>query len=215
MNGDPSAIEYLGFDPRSSGTSMQDDFNFINQEMEHTAAMDSIAAIKNNPMGMKAASGLMKNSIGTALSNPLTWSNGLAGIMGGLGSAPAIAKQRMEVTGALTSLVNTGTFAKLMELKANGSTVGQLTEAERIAIGRAATELFAVMDVDDSGLVTGVNTSEERFQTLLNNYEAEQRAKQAQRATLYSGLTPDDGDFINNLPTFNLTNPLSTPMSSY
>jgi hypothetical protein len=209
MTGDPQAIQFLGYDPRTNSTSLQDDFNYINQEIEHEGVMSSIQAIRDNKLGMSAASGVIKSSIGTAVTNPKSL------LFGGLLATPVIAKQRLEVTGALTSLVNTGTFKKLMELKANGTTVGQLTEAERIAIGRAATELFAVLDVDESGLVEGVNTTEARFETLLNAYEQEQKTKQAQREALFSGLTQEDSSFIDNLPEFRLSPSLSAPMSTF
>jgi len=48
-------------------------------------------------------------------------------------------------------IINNQTFDKLKDLKSGGATFGALSDSERVAIGRAASDLSASVTVDQSG----------------------------------------------------------------
>ena len=61
---------------------------------------------------------------------------------------------------------------------------------------KSADALFSAMDVDESGAVTGVNVSEERFQTLLNDFQTKQKQYLTEAQLQASGLSKEDYNLI-------------------
>jgi hypothetical protein len=219
MNGDPMAIEFLGFDPRQSSMSVQDTFNYINETMEDDAILTSIEkALNVSNATLNASTGVVKSAFGTALLTrglpaagagaavgsvvPVagTIKGGAVGLIGGTAVGfTQIANEKKDLMGALGHLANTAAFVKLREYREAGISFGQLTEAERIAIGRSASALFAVLDVKNDGTVAGVNASPQEFQRLLQAYQKDVESKKEQKRVIYSGLTPIDASFIDSL----------------
>jgi len=118
---------------------------------------------------------------------------GVLGFAAGLtGGTVAAAGQRTDALSALSFLVNDATFSEMRRLKQSGVTFGSLTEGERIAIGKAADELFSALEVSPSGAVTTINTTEDRFYELMDNYEEKLLTYQAEANRLASGISDED-----------------------
>lgn len=191
------------------------------------AAVDTIGNIRNNPLGIKAITGvgLGRTSLSAGIESGGTqgflggtaagalggsvvpgagtvFGGALGGVAGGLVgtvlSTVAAASQRTNVASDLSYLVNEGTFAEMRRLKDTGVTFGQLTEQERIAIGRAADNLFSALDVAPDGTVNGVKTTEEKFYKLLDDYEQKRLVFQEELNRSISGLDDTDYQAIEN-----------------
>jgi hypothetical protein len=218
MNGDPAAIEFLGFDPRQSNMTLQDSFNFINATAEDDRILNNLDKVLVSDSALAASTGVSRFALGTAAARfglPSAGVGAVVGskvpvagtILGGVGGFVAgtaggyvkVANEKKELLGALSSLSNTAAFTKLREYKEAGISFGQLTEAERIAIGRAATDLFSVLTINNDGTVSGINTSAKDFKRLVENYRQETEIKKQQKAQIFSGLTPADASFIDGL----------------
>lgn len=219
MNGDPTALEFLGFDPRESSMTLQDSFNYINETLEDDRIIANLDKALESDAAIDASSGISQSAIGTASARyggPALLAGGAAGsvvpvvgtLLGSFGGyvtgtvvgTVQIANQKKDLLGALSALSNTAAFNKMREYKEQGLTFGQLTEAERIAIGKSSADLFAALDVDPDGTVTGINVSPSRFKELVTAYKTDTELKKAQKAQIYSGLNTADEDLINNLP---------------
>jgi hypothetical protein len=186
------------------------------------AAVDTIGNIRNNPLGIKAITGvgLGRTSLSAGLEAGGTqgfvggtvagaaggsvvpgigtvFGGAAGGVIGGIGGAimgtVAAARQRTNVASDLSYLVNEATFAEMRRLKATGVTFGSLTEGERVAIGRAADNLFSALDVAPDGTVNGVRTTEDKFYKLLDDYEQKRLVYQEELNRSISGL--DDTDY--------------------
>jgi hypothetical protein len=218
MNGDPQAIEFLGFDPRSNSMTLQDSFNYINETMEDDRILNNLEKALASDAAIDASTGISKLSLGTAAARygvPTLIAGGAAGsivpgvgtaigsfggfVLGTAGGYVKIANEKKDMLAALSSLSNTAAFTKLREYREAGVSFGQLTEAERIAIGRSAADLFAALDINNDGTVTGVNTSPERYRQLVNSYMEETKIKKEQKAQIYSGLNPADEALIDGM----------------
>jgi hypothetical protein len=218
MNGDPAAIEFLGFDPRQSNMTLQDSFNFINATAEDDRILNNLDKVLVSDSALAASTGVSRFALGTAAARfglPSAGVGAVVGskvpvagtILGGVGGFVAgtaggyvkVANEKKELLGALSSLSNTAAFTKLREYKEAGISFGQLTEAERIAIGRAATDLFSVLTINNDGTVSGINTSAKDFKRLVENYRQETEIKKQQKAQIFSGLTPADAALIDGL----------------
>lgn len=191
-------------------------------------ALDVIDVIKNNPLGMKAiagSTGFGRTSFSTAMDAATAGFVGGTGVGAGVGSVVpglgtvaggafggvtgfiggatvgtyAASKQRADVAAALGYLVNNETFAEMRRLKQSGVTFGSLTESERVAIGKSADALFSALEVDANGAVTGVTTSEENFQRLLNDFQAKQQQYLTEAQLVASGMSKEDYQAIQNL----------------
>jgi hypothetical protein len=219
MNGDPAAIEFLGFDPRQSNMSLQDTFNYMNETMEDDAVLTSIGkALNVSNATLNASTGVVRSPFGTGLLTrglpaagagalvgskvPVvgTIAGGAAGLIGGTAVGfTQIANEKKDLMGALGHLANTAAFVKLREYREAGISFGQLTEAERIAIGRSASALFAVLDVKNDGTVGGINASPQEFQRLLQAYQKDIESKKEQKRVIYGGFNPADMQLIEGL----------------
>jgi len=136
---------------------------------------------------------------------PVTVTGGgaLGGVVGGVGGTISgtvkAGQQRADVSAALGYLVNSGTFSEMRRLRSQGVTFGSLTEGERVAIGKSADALFSALEVDEQGAVTGVNSSEENFDRLLNDFQMKQQQYLAEANAVASGMSREDMEVINNL----------------
>lgn len=191
------------------------------------AAVDTIGSIRNSPLGIKAITGvgLGRTSLSAGIESGGTqgfiggtaagavggsvvpgagtvFGGALGGVVGGLAgtvlSTMAAAQQRTNVASDLSYLVNEATFAEMRRLKQTGVTFGALTEGERVAIGRAADNLFSALEVDADGTVKGVNTTEEKFYKLLDDYEQKRLVFQEELNRSISGLDDTDYQAIEN-----------------
>ena len=216
--GDPAAIAFLGFDPRATNMSLQDTFNYTNETAQFDRIINNLDKSLENEGALQASTGVSRSSLLSAsarFGGPSLIAGGaagsvvpivgtaigsFAGFVGGtaLGTVQ-IANQKKELLGALSSLSNTAAFEKLREFREAGISFGQLTEAERIAIGRSAADLFAVLEIADDGTVSGINTSQEDFTRLNKAYREETIRKKDQARQIHSGLNPADEDLINSL----------------
>jgi len=218
MNGDPAAIEFLGFDPRKTNMTLQDSFNFINATAEDDRILMNLEKALSSEVAIQASAGVVQNALGTAAARyggPGMIAGGGAGsVIPGVGTAIGsfggfvagtamgyshVANQKKDLLGSLSALSNTAAFSKMREYKEQGLTFGALTEAERIAIGKSAADLFAALDIENDGTVSGINVSEKRFVELVTSYQTDIQRKKEQKAIIYSGLTPADEALIDGL----------------
>jgi len=216
--GDPEAIKFLGFDPRATNMSLQDTFNYTNETAQFDRIINNLDKALENDAALAASTGVSRSAFMSAIpraGGPGILAGGVAGsvvpvvgtaigsfagfVAGTAAGTVLIANQKKELLGALSSLSNTAAFEKLREFREAGISFGQLTEAERIAIGRSAADLFAVLEIADDGTVSGINTSQEDFTRLNKAYREETLRKKEQAAVIHSGLNPSDEDLINSL----------------
>lgn len=217
--GDPQAIAELGFDPRAAGMTQQEAFDYQNKSMDTQEIFNNITEILNNPQGIKASTGFglgksvvvqsaLTYGLGSAGAGTIAGSftgpgaaiTGVgAGILGTIGGIQAVGNQKINVLSSLSSLTNTATFQEMRRLKEAGLTFGALTEGERIAIGKAADDLFSAVSVADDGAVTGINVSEDRFRTLLTNYQQKAKTYQEQLDIISGKVNSADEELINSL----------------
>lgn len=119
----------------------------------------------------------------------------------GLATAPsAYSYNKTKQDEALASasfLINDTTFNEIINLKARGITFGNMTEGERIAAGRAASELAAAAIIDESGKVTGFRGSDttitKNVQDILKAYEGRQEYLDRQ----YSIMPEEESEAAN------------------
>ena len=202
MAGDPDAIAYLGFDPRASDMSMQELFDYQNKSSETQNIFDNITEILNNPRGIRASTGISQSVAVEAL---FGGKNLVTSYMTSPISYVEIGNQKMNVMGALSSLANTATFQEMRRLKESGVTFGALTEGERVAIGKAADDLFSAIEVSEDGTVTRINASESRFRTLLENYQEKAKIYQEQLDIMSGKVNEADAALIDNLNYIDFT----------
>lgn len=191
------------------------------------SAVDTIGSIRNSPLGIKAITGvgLGRTSLSAGLETGgaqgflggtaagavggsvvpgagTVFGGALGGVVGSIAgtalSTVAAARQRTNVASDLSYLVNEATFAEMRRLKESGVSFGALTESERVAIGRAADNLFSALEVDADGTVKGVNTTEEKFYKLLDDYEQKRLVYQEELNRSISGLDDSDYQAIEN-----------------
>jgi hypothetical protein len=191
----------------------------MNETMEDDAVLTSIGkALNVSNATLNASTGVVRSAFGTGLLTrglpaagvsalvgskvPVvgTIVGGAAGLIGGTAVGfTQIANEKKDLMGALGHLANTAAFVKLREYREAGISFGQLTEAERIAIGRSASALFAVLDVKNDGTVGGINASPQEFQRLLQAYQKDIESKKEQKRVIYGGFNPADMQLIEGL----------------
>jgi hypothetical protein len=218
LKGDPTAIEFLGFDPRDTNMTLQDTFNYINETAESDRIIANVDKALENKGAIQASAGIFRSPFLTAsarFGGPGLLAGGAGGsVIPGVGTligsavgyvagtaagTVKIANEKKDMLGALSSLSNTAAFKKLVEYKAQGVSFGQLTEAERIAIGRSAADLFSALEIEPDGTVSGVKVSEKKFVELMNAYKKDTETKKDQARIIHSGLTPEDAELIEGL----------------
>lgn len=165
---------------------------------EHTIeANRAIDSILSKPLGIKATTGIIQGGIGTGVEAATTQPWQVAPTSALISGVQA-ANERMDLLSDLSFLVNDATFSEMRSLKESGVTFGALTEGERKAIGRASDALFSALKVDDSGMVTGINTTEDKFYSLVNDYQQKLIQYQDEANKMSAGLNQADADLIES-----------------
>ena len=90
-------------------------------------------------------------------------------------------------------LINDSTFAEIRDMKAQGVTFGNMTEGERIAAGRAATNLASAAIIDESGMVTGFRGSADNIEKYIRDIQIAYEGRQEYLDKQYA-ITQDDED---------------------
>ena len=112
-------------------------------------------------------------------------------LVGNIMSASYSSTQKDDFLSGVSYIVNNQTFDKLVNLKQDGATFGALSDSERVAIGRAATDLAASTINDESGNITGFRGSEKKLVENLTKVLEGYRAAQDQLNIDY-GVAPAD-----------------------
>ena len=167
----------------------------LQAKTEHTKeVIRSIDKIRDYKLGLRASTGIVQSPVATGISTPSP--------LGPLAGAPlniiAAGNQKKDLLSELSFLVNDATFSEMRRLKEQGVTFGALTEGERKAIGRASDALFSALEVDDSGMVVGIGTSEQNFNRILSDFEQKILRYQEETNKLLSGMTDEDEALIDS-----------------
>jgi hypothetical protein len=181
----------------------------LNATTQHTVeAVSAIDRISGNTLGINASTGVVQSSLATGFAATTPFAPSAPGVatmarfIPGAGIAfntVAAAKQKQEILGDLTFLVNDVTFSTMRRLKQQGVTFGSLTEGERIAIGKSADALFSALEVDDSGTVVGIRTSADAFNTRLQEYRTKTLRFQDEANIAASQMNMYDEQIIRSL----------------
>ena len=155
--------------------------------------------ILSNTLGVSASTGalqqdrfggLLTGSIDAELTGAANLFRFVPGIGNILGSNATVT-QKGDVLAATSFIVNNATFDKLTALKADGATFGSLSDPERVAIGKAASDLAASAITNETGEITGFRGSQEAFERnmglVLQGYQAAE-----EQLTIEFGLTSLD-----------------------
>lgn len=209
LSGDPDALKALNFDPRviAMEEAAEADLQAHTiQSMENQSMLDAIGRMKSNESGIKSSTGTVRAA----------WLQGLfAGPMAGEGSekrgtlgqllslTPVVGNitnsvyamnQKKNLLSDATYLVNNATFKKIINLKQQGVTPGQLTEAERRAFG-AADVLGALLEVAPDGSVLSIRGTESNFKRAVEEFEAAVVLNQEFANSKF--LTKEEKDYLN------------------
>ena len=155
--------------------------------------------ILSNTLGVSASTGalqqdrfggLLTGSIDAELTGAANLFRFVPGIGNILGSNATVT-QKGDVLAATSFIENNATFDKLTALKADGATFGSLSDPERVAIGKAASDLAASAITNETGEITGFRGSQEAFERnmglVLQGYQAAE-----EQLTIEFGLTSLD-----------------------
>lgn len=202
MRGDETAIDTLGYDPRSipGGVTAAAEYEKANAEIQQD--IDVMSALLSNDRGLKSASGALQSAAlggffsGGKADGAGTITRFVPGV-GNVQGAIQTINDKQDFQSGLAYLVNSTTFDAIMDMRASGVTFGNMTEGERIAAGRAANELNAAMEIDESGKVIGVNASEEKTRQMLSDIMIAYMAKQEELRT-NTFLSPEERQEIAN-----------------
>lgn len=184
--GGPGAqIEY-----ESKKSAIQEDINRASELLNNSLGIKSSAgtyqpgffgSLFTGAGGVKPEDGLIRN---------LTK---FVPVIGNFSSASFASTQKNDFLSGVSYIVNNQTFDKLTTLKEGGATFGALSDSERVAIGRAATDLASSVEVDESGNITGFRGSEKKLVENLTKVLAGYKAAQDQLNIEY-GVQPDERD---------------------
>lgn len=182
LAGDPDALAGLNWDPRAI-TAEADAQAHALQTAENQSMIDAITRMKSNDAGIKSSTGTVKNSFLQGLfAGPIAGEGseerGFMGnlvkftpVIGNISNSVYAMNQKSNLMADATFLVNNATFKKIISLKQQGVTPGQLTEAERRAFG-AADVLGSLLEVQPDGSVTGIKGTESNFLRAVDEFES-------------------------------------------
>jgi len=124
--------------------------------------------------------------------NPLAWfssSNWYTGV-------------KDDFIAGVNQLINKETMDTLINLKAQGGTLGALSDQERILLQTAASKIGTWQVFDDTGKVVGYKTSEETFKKELDNLRyLTQRAIEKAQGQLFNEAEANTLDAVYGQPT--------------
>jgi hypothetical protein len=121
-------------------------------------------------------------------------------VIGNVISGSETSSKKGDFLSGVSYIVNNQTFDKLTSLKEGGATFGSLTEGERIAVGRAASDLAASIITDDAGNITGFRGSEEK---LVENLTKVRQGYAAAQDQLNIEYLLDQEDLLDASATWN------------
>lgn len=164
VNKDTQEVKPIGSNPlgaKSELAVVDENINRLNSLLSNTA-------------GIKGSSGnYQPDLIGnffTGSLNGVTPEDGLIAnlvkytpVIGNLVGANVATNKKNDFLTGVSYIVNNQTFDKLTQLKEGGATFGALSDSERVAIGRAASDLAASVKTDESGNVIGFRGSEKQL----------------------------------------------------
>lgn len=167
MQGDATAIEKLGYDPRDSGLTTDEMRVKTREATEAQEGINTVNELLANTRGMGASTGVLQNA---ALSGFFQGGKegGVGGltrfspVIGNIQGAVQTAQDKQNFLSGISFLVNDTTFQEVINMKQSGVTFGNMTEGERTAAGRAANRLNAAVEVDEAGVVTRINASDDQ-----------------------------------------------------
>lgn len=191
INGDPSAIEELGYDPAGVNGGIEGARQYEIQSADIQMGIDAAQSLLENTTGLQATTGAVKGTVASSIVDTVSDGFDLASIPGalagqvvGVANIPQTSRDRQDFLSQTAFLINDVTFQEIRDLRAQGVTFGNMTEGERIAAGRAASQLASAAQIDASGAVTDIQGSEEvirgYIEDLLRAYEGRQEYLDAQ-----------------------------------
>jgi hypothetical protein len=182
--------------------------------------INRMKSLLSNTAGIKGSSGnYQPDFFGNAFTgsfNGVTPEDGLitnlfkyTPIIGNVISANVATNKKNDFLTGVSYVVNNQTFDKLKELKQGGATFGALSDSERVAIGRAASDLASSVITDQSGNVTGFRGSERNLVSNLTKVLEGYKAARDQ-INIENGLEVDDiqsgYSYWSSLPSYSVTN---------
>jgi hypothetical protein len=219
-SGDPVAIARLGYDPNDVKGGVEGAREYEVQKTDIQAGITAAQSLLSNMEGLNLSSGAYQSPFLTTLAK------NVVGTTAGFTAAGSIVPGIGTVTGGLTGLgvsavtapsaysyyktskdqflsdasflINDGTFKEIVELKASGVTFGQMTEGERIAAGRAATQLAAAAIIDESGQVTGFRGDSKKITQYINEIQIAYEGRQEYLDKQYA-IKPDEETEADNI----------------
>lgn len=132
---------------------------------------------------------------------------------GGAGAIETFTGQSSNFIAGINQLISKDTLDTLINLKAQGGTLGALSDQERIMLRSAATKISDWEIKDGDGKVVGYSVDENSFKTELNRLKTltEQAIERAGGSTIISSGNPNADDYIKkSMSSFNNAN-MSTP----
>ena len=186
----PSVIKF-----EQESQEIQDDIFRVDELLSNTRGLKSATGALQSPLiGGFFGGGLTTGANDGIFDKALRFTPGI----GNINNAIQTKNDTQDFLSGVSFMVNSATFDELMNLKAGGATFGALTEGERIAIGRAANNLSAAVEVDGSGNVTGIRASEEKATQWLNDLRLGFEEKQDLLNSQH-GLNSQELAEINNI----------------
>lgn len=186
LGGDPDALAALNFDPRVPLLAAQAEADaqaHAIQSMENQSMLDAVSRMKANESGIKSSTGNVRNAFlqglfagpiageGSEKRGAISTLLSLTPVIGNVSNAAYAMNQKKNLLTDATFLVNNATFKKIINLKQQGVTPGQLTEAERRAFG-AADVLGSLLEVAPDGSVLSIRGTESNFLRAVAEFEA-------------------------------------------
>ena len=145
--------------------------------------LDAVSRMKANESGIKSSTGNVRNAFlqglfagpiageGSEKRGAISTLLSLTPVIGNVSNAAYAMNQKKNLLTDATFLVNNATFKKIINLKQQGVTPGQLTEAERRAFG-AADVLGSLLEVAPDGSVLSIRGTEANFKRAVAEFEA-------------------------------------------
>jgi len=219
-SGDPEAIKFLGYDPNEMPGGVAGAQQYESQKTDIQMGIDAAKALSGNKSGMRLSTGAFQSpllsSLGLgiatggaagagigAVAGPGALVTGAAGaVLGGAYGATRGYSQaktsKDEALAAASFLINDVTFQSIMDLKAQGVTFGQMTEGERVAAGRAASQLASAAIIDPDGTVTGFRGGEDTIRKYVNDILIAYEGRM-EYLNMQHGLTLDEQTEAENI----------------
>lgn len=213
-SGDMSAIEALGYNPAEVNGGIEGARQYEVQKADIQMGLNAADALVKNMEGLNLSTGAYQTPLGAAAIQAIGGGVGAGALVGGvptagvgaipgaiIGGIAGVAATpffysrtktaKDEFLASASFLINDVTFQEIRDLKASGVTFGNMTEGERIAAGRAASELASAAIIDASGAVTGFRGAPESIQGYVTDLQKAYQGRQEYLDAQYA-ITPDE-----------------------